>query len=162
MLWAALGAVGLVLMFFGARFAWREYHLGKPSRIWVPIALREDISMEEQKKLAEQIGEKLHTDAILRKVVTDVGFQQKLGLPTEDAAVKELDHRLFVEVGTAKTPSGGQVPSINVGVSGIGHERELLGEASMRIVKDVWRMLGIDPTTGKRIDQAAPEPPGSF
>ncbi|QTN32676.1 hypothetical protein HZ994_10145 [Akkermansiaceae bacterium] len=162
MLWAAAGIVGLVMMFFGARFAWREYHLGKPSRIWVPLALREDISMEDQKKLAEQIAEKLRTDAILRQVVVDVGLQEKFGQATEDAAVKELDKRLFVEAGTAKTPAGGQVPSINVGLSGTGHENKVLGEASTRIIKDVWLMLGIDPATGRPLGEPAPDPPGSF
>lgn len=169
MLWAGLGIVGLVLMFFGARFAkfaWSEYHLGKPARIWVPLALRPDISMADQKKLAEQIGERLRSDEILRKVVVDVGLQEKFKQPDEDAAVKELDRRLFVEVGSADTPNG-SVPSINVGVSGNGHEKKVLGEASTRIIRDVWRMLGIDPETGNRLDngaggQAPLEPPGSF
>ena len=161
MLYAGLGVVGLVLAYFGAKYARHEYFLGKPSRIWVPLALPSDLSMEDQKKLADQINEKIRTDAILRGVVVDVGLQKKFAQPTEDAAVKELDRRLFVEVGTAKTPYG-SVPSINVGVSGIGRENAVLGEASTRIIKDVWKMLGIDPVTGKRFDLPSPESPGSF
>ena len=74
---AALGSLGLVVMFFGARYAKREYHLRQPSKIWVPIALRADISMENQKKLAEQINTKLRTDEILRAVVMDLDLREK-------------------------------------------------------------------------------------
>ena len=55
-------------MFFGAKFAWREYQLGKPDKIWVPLVLPADMSM------AGQINEGLRTDAILRKVVTEAGL----------------------------------------------------------------------------------------
>jgi hypothetical protein len=148
-------------MFFGAKYAKREYHLRQPSKIWVPIALRADLSMADQKKLAEQINTKLRTDEILRAVVMDLGLREKFKQPSEDAAVKDLNRRLFVEVGTADTPNG-SVPSINVGVAGIGHESKLLGEASMRIVRDVWRMIGIDPETGKPINPGNTPPPDSF
>lgn len=161
MLWAVLGVVGLVVMFFGARYAKREYHLRQPSRIWVPLALRADFSMEDQKKLAEEINTSLRTDEILRAVVMDLNLRQKFKKPSEDAAVKELDRRLFVEVGSADTPNG-SVPSINIGVSGIGHEADLLGEASMRIIREVWRMNGIDPETGKQIDPGNTPPSDSF
>jgi hypothetical protein len=148
-------------MFFGARYAKREYHLRQPSRIWVPLALRADFSMEDQKKLAEEINTSLRTDEILRAVVMDLNLREKFKQPSEDAAVKELDRRLFVEVGSADTPNG-SVPSINIGVSGIGHEADLLGEASMRIIREVWRMNGIDPETGKQIDPGNTPPSDSF
>jgi hypothetical protein len=158
MLWTALGAVGLVVLFFGARYAKSEYHLRQPAKIWVPVTLRADLSMADQKKLAKQIEEKLHTDEILRAVVVDVGLQEKFKQPSEDAAVKELKSRLFVEVGSADTPMG-PVPSINIGVSGIGREGDVLGKVSMRIIRDVWRMIGIDPDTGKPLNPGNAPPP---
>jgi len=161
MLWAVLGVVGLVVMFFGARYAKREYHLRQPSRIWVPLALRADLSMADQKKLADEINTSLRTDEILRAVVMDLNLREKFKQPSEDAAVKELNRRLFVEVGSADTPNG-SVPSINIGVAGIGLEKDLLGEASMRIIRDVWRMIGIDPETGKQIDPGTAPPSNSF
>lgn len=161
MLWAVLGCVGLIVMFFGARYAKREYHLRQPSRIWVPLALRADFSMEDQKKLAEEINASLHTDEILRAVVMDLNLREKFKQPSEDAAVKELDRRLFVEVGSADTPNG-SVPSINIGVSGIGLEADILSETSMRIIREVWRMYGIDPETGKQIDPGNTPPSDSF
>lgn len=161
-LWAALGVVGLVVMFFGAKYAKREYNLRQPSRIWVPVPLRADLSMEDQKKLAEQINVKLRTDEILRAVVMDLDLREKFKQPSEDAAVKELNRRLFVEVGSADMPNGTVSPSINVGVNGIGHETKLLGEASMRIIKDVWRMVGVNPETGMPTNPGNAPPPNSF
>lgn len=161
MLWTALGAVGLVVLFFGARYAKSEYHLRQPAKIWVPVALRADLSMADQKKLAEEIKAKLRTDEILRAVVVDVGLQKKFNQPSEDAAVKDLERRLFVEVGSADTPMG-SVPSINIGVSGIGREGDVLGEASMRIIRDVWRIIGIDPETGKPLNRGNSPPPDAF
>ena len=160
-LWVVLGAVGLVVMFFGARYAKRQYHLSQPNKIWVPIALRADLSMENQKELAVQIEEKLRTDEILRAVVADVGLREKFKQPSEEAAVKELNRRLFVDVGSADTPNG-SVPSINIGVAGTGHESDILGEASMRIIRDVWKIIGIDPETGKPINRGNAPPPSGF
>ena len=161
MLWTALAVVGLVLMFFGAKFAWREYHFAKPDKIWVPIALRADLSMEDQKKLADSISKELRKDVVLRKVVLDIGLQEKFKQPSEDAAVKELGRRLFIEVGSAETPTG-LVPSINIGVNGIGRERDLLTETATRIIKDVWVMIGIDPVTGKPLERPPLETPDQF
>jgi hypothetical protein len=152
---------GLVAMFFGARYAKREYHLRQPSKIWVPIALKADLSMEVQEKLAEQIEKRLRSGEILRAVALDLGLQEKFKQTSEDATVKELERRLFVEAGSADTEQG-TVPSINVGVSGKGLENDMLGEISMRIIRDVWPMLGIDPDTGKSIQPGNTLPPDSF
>lgn len=157
----ALGVVGLVVMFFGARYAKRQYHLSQPDKVWVPVPLRMDLPMEEQINLAKQIDEKLRTDEILRTVVIDVGLKEKFKQPSEDAAVKELSRRLFVEVGTYETPMG-FVPTINVGVAGIGHENTVLKETSIRVVKFVHLMNGIDPETGKPIEQGTTPPPDEF
>lgn len=156
-LWACLGFVGLVAVLFGAKYAREEYLLRKPDKVWVPLALRADISMAEQKKHAEEIDAKLRTDEILRRVVIDVGLQEKFNQPSQDAAVKDLDRRLFVEAGTADTPTG-TIPSINIGVRGTGHEHDILVETSMRIIRDVRRMIGIDPDTGKPLDSANAPP----
>lgn len=68
MLWAVLAIFGLVVLFFGAKYAKKEYRLRQPDRIWVPITLRQDLSMEDQKKLAEQIEEKLRALDKYRRV----------------------------------------------------------------------------------------------
>ncbi|MDP4623873.1 MAG: hypothetical protein NWT08_01920 [Akkermansiaceae bacterium] len=151
MLWAALAAVGVALLGGGALYGLKEYRANKPDKIWVPLPLRADLSMAEQKDLAEKIDVELRKDERLRKVVTDLGLVKKFNVADEDAAVKELESRLFVDVGSADTPNG-QVPSINIGVRGISRENPLLREMASRIIKDVWVMIGIDPNTGKRLD----------
>jgi len=158
MLYAGLAVVGLVLLTGGGLYGYREYLRSKPAPIWVPLALRADISMGDQEKLAKEIEARLRTDEVLRNVVLDAGLQTKFGSPTEDAAVKELEKRLFVKVGTAETPQG-TVPSINVGFTGTGREKEATGAAATRVIKDVWKMLGIDPETGKAINQPGGETP---
>ncbi len=150
MLYAVLAVVGLVLLTGGGLYGYREYLRSKPAPIWVPLALRADISMEDQEKLAKEIEERLRTDEILRQIAIDVHLQEKFNQPDLDAAVKELENRLFVKVGTADTPNG-SVPSINIGVKGTGGEKEVLGEAAGRLIKDVWKMLGIDPETGQPV-----------
>lgn len=153
--------MGLFLLAGGGYYARKQYYAAKPAPIWIPLALRADISMTEQKSLAEQIDEKLRTDTILRQIVIDADLQKGFNQPTEDAAVKELDRRLFVKVGTADTPNG-TVPSINVGVNGNGKEKEVLGKAAQRIIRDVWRMIGIDPDTGQPLQAPASPPPDTF
>jgi hypothetical protein len=157
MLYAGLAVVGLVLLTGGGLYGYREYLRGKPAPIWVPLALRVDISMEDQSKLAKEIEDRLRNGDLLRQAVVDTGLQAKFGSPSEDAAVKELEQRLFVKVGTAVTPEG-TVPSINVGVNGTGGEKEILGVAATRIMQDVWKMIGIDPETGKTIEKTGDAP----
>lgn len=158
MLYAGLAVVGLVLLTGGGLYGYREYLRSKPAPIWVPLALRADISMEDQNKLAKEIELRLRNEDVLRKAVQDAGLQTKFGSATEDAAVKELEKRLFVKVGTAVTPQG-TVPSINVGVKGTGREKAVLGDAAGRLITEVWKMLGIDPETGKAFNQPGGETP---
>jgi len=163
MLWAVLAVVGLGLLAGGGLYCYREYLRGKPAPIWVPLALRADLSMEDQNKLAVEIEKKLRTDEILRQIVIDADLQKGFNLPTQDAAVKELEKRMFVRVGTADTPNG-TVPSINIGLNGKGREKEVIGAAATRMIKDVWKMIGIDPETGKPLNSpgAVPAPAGDF
>lgn len=158
MLYAVLAVVGFVFLAGGAYFARKEYSASKPAPIWVPLALRADISMEEQGKLAAEIEERLRSGDFLRQAVVDSDLQAKFSMPTEDATVQELKNRLFVKVGTASTPAG-TVPSINIGFKGTGREKDATGAAATRIMKDVWKMIGIDPETGRPLPRPGAEAP---
>ncbi|MGJ8642604.1 MAG: hypothetical protein ACSHX9_04280 [Luteolibacter sp.] len=148
MLWAVLAVVGITLLGGGAYYGYREYWANQPDKIWVPLPLPASYSMAQQKELADKIEEKLRKEETLKSVVADLGLKEKFNVVDEGAAVKELNKRLFVDVGSADTPDG-TVPSINIGVRGISRETELLTEMAMRIIRDVWEMIGIDPNTGK-------------
>ncbi len=152
MLFAGLAIVVLALLVGGGLYGYRDFLRSKPAPIWVPLALRADISMAEQEKISTEIDTRLRADEILRQVAIDVDFQKKLKQPSLDAAVKELDRRLFVKPGSADIPSG-TVPSINIGLHGNGHEKDVLGETATRLMTDVWKILGIDPVTGLPINQ---------
>ncbi len=160
-LWVVLAVVGLGLLAGGGLYGLREYRKGRPAPIWVPLGLRVDISMAEQEKLAREIETRLRDEELLGKVVADLGLKEKFGVADDAAAIKELDSRIFVKVGTADTPAG-SVPSINVGADGTGHDREISGEIATRIIKDVWRMIGIDPETGKPLPGAGGGKPDDF
>ncbi len=161
MLYVGLGILGLMLLTGGGLYAYREHLRSKPHPIWVPIALRADISMEDQKHLATEIEKNLRRDEVLRQVVIDTELQTKYGVADQDAAVKELEQRLFVEIGSVSRPEG-NVPSLNVGVKGNGHEKQASGDAATRIVLDVWRLLGIDPETGKPLETPQANPAETF
>ena len=163
MLYVGMGILGLMLLAGGGLYAYRENLRSKPSPMWVPITLRPDISMEDQKRLAVEIEENLGKDDTLRQVVIDMDLQVQYGLPDQDAAVKELERRLFVKISTEATPEG-NVPSINVGVRGTGREKKISGDAATRIARHVWRMLGIDPETGLPLGDPSldVDPAGTF
>lgn len=147
-----LGILGLILLAGGGLYALNEYRMSRPGPIWVPLALKADIAQEEQEKIAEQITKSLNEEETLRKIVIDADLQTGFGSATEDAAVEELRKRMFVSTGTADTPMG-KVPAINVGVDGTKGESEVLERAATRMIKDVWRMMGIDPDTGKPLQR---------
>ncbi|MBC7980156.1 MAG: hypothetical protein H7Y36_06295 [Armatimonadetes bacterium] len=161
MLYAGLALIGLALLAGGGLYAYREYLHGKPDKIWVPLAMRADFPVEDQEKLAAQIDEKLRNTEILRKIVIDADLQSAFKQPDQDAAVKDLNKRLFIEVGTAASPMG-SVPSINIGVKGIWGEHDALNKAAEQTIKEVWLMIGIDPTTGKPLPKSGVVPAGDF
>ncbi|WP_411826533.1 hypothetical protein [Luteolibacter sp. AS25] len=151
-LWAALAVVGLALIGGGGLYGYREFSQGKPANIWVPIPLNLETPLDEQENIASKIDTELRKDEILKKVISDLGLVGKFGVSGEDAALVELKKRLFVEVGLTETHVG-PMPSINVGMKGTRREAELSTEMTERVAKDVFRMIGIDPETGRPFGQ---------
>ena len=80
----------------------------------------------------------------LAKVSKDVGLVTKWERPSDEACAAELGNRIFVRAGEMDTPMG-KVPAIHVGLTGKRKEREVSGEIAMRLMDDVWKILGIDP-----------------
>ena len=44
----------------------------------------------------------------------------------------------------------GKVPAIHIGVKGKAKESEVSGEIAMRLMDDVWKILGIKPPKKKQ------------
>jgi hypothetical protein len=144
----AVGGV-LILMMGGLLFAYQQYKLNKPAPMWVPLPVRQDLPLAEQDKAAMDLKQKLCVEAVFLKVSKDLGLPAKWELASENEAAAELERRVFVRAGQADTPMG-KVPAIHIGVNGKVREQELSGQIAMRLMDDVWRILGIDPPQKKK------------
>ena len=132
------------------------YRQNRPQPVWVPLALNENLPEEKREELAVQIKTKLLEGTSIRDAVKETGLVGRLGYPSEEAAVADVRKRLFVEVGEADVPSDGgtaprKVPSINIGIKAQRKSFKPMSEVSMRIMRDVWKMLGIKDPSGPTI-----------
>lgn len=150
-LWIVLGLVGMLLMLVGAKFALDVYRGNKSDQIWVAIPIREDLLPEEKQAFADKMNESLRNPELQKQVVLDTQLREKLKLASEAEAIKELNRRFYVELGSAEV-SQGTVTTLNIGVRGIRNENEILGQLATRIARDFFKINGIDPQTGKPIE----------
>ena len=60
---------------------------------------------------------------------------------------EEIRRRLYVRAGEADTPMG-KVPAIHIGVNGKVKEQVVSGEIAMRLMDDVWKIIGFKPKKG--------------
>ncbi len=147
--WILAGCGAVLLTVGGLFYAYREYKLGRPHAMWVPLPVRQDLPMAEQDKAAKDLKEKLCVEATFLKVSKDLGLAAKWELSSDREAAAELGRRVFVRTGEAATPMG-SVPAIHIGVNGKVREQELSGTIAMRLMDDVWDILGIDPPKKKK------------
>lgn len=71
------------------------------------------------------------------------------GVSSDEQAANEVAKRMFVDVGEADSVMRTKFPSINIGVKGKATEQELSGKITMRLMQDVWKVLGIKPPAQK-------------
>ena len=108
-----------------------------------------ELPVEKRDEIVKDLKAKLGEREVLVKVSKDVGLTRKWHLASDEEGARELGQRLFVKVGEAEPRR--QVPSINIGVTGKKKEQAVSGEIVMRLMDDVWKILGIKPP-------AKPEP----
>lgn len=144
--WIVIAVVGALLFGLGGGFALWNYRENRPKKVWVPLILNEDLPEEKRVELAEKIKAKLLEGPILREAVKDTGLASSLKISEEEAEA-EVRKRLMVELDEAivKTEDGlsRSVPAINIGINAQRKTYAPMGKVSMRIMKDVWKMLGI-------------------
>lgn len=138
----------MLLLCGGALFAYRTYKLNGPQPVWIPLPIHRQLSDEKRDELIKNLKTKLAAPEILVKVSKDVGLMQKWHLASDEEGARVIGERLFVKAGEADTPLG-KVPSINIGVNGKAKESVVSGEIMMRLINDVWKILGIDPPPKK-------------
>ena len=146
--WMVIAVVAIMLAGVGGAAALWNYRQNKPQKVWVPLALNASLTPEKREQVAAEIKAKLLEGPIILQVVKDVKLASKLGLPSDEAAEAVVRKQLFVEVGQADVPDGTKVPSVNIGVNCQRKTFAVMGEVATRMIKDVWKMLGIkDPAT---------------
>jgi hypothetical protein len=149
--WIVVG-VAAVLLFCGAGvgglFAYRSYKQNLAAPIWVPMPINPELPDEKRDEIIARLKSELGQNERLVKVSKDVGLVTKWGLSSEEACAAELGKRMFVRAGDMDTPMG-KVPAIHVGLTGKREESEVSGQIAMRLMDDVWKILGIEPPKRK-------------
>jgi hypothetical protein len=146
--WIVIAVVGALLFGLGGGFALWTYRQNRPQKVWVPLALNEELPEEKREELAEQIKAKLLEGTIIKDAVRETGLTAKLKLSSEAEAEAEVRKRLFVAVGEADSPMG-KVPAINVGLNCQRKSFDAMGAVAMRMMRDVWKMLGLKEPESK-------------
>lgn len=142
--WIVAVTALMILMGGGliAGYKW-VYKPNRPNPIWVPLAIREDVGMSERQQIVKELTQKLSEPKVLEGVSKDLGLAAKWQMATNEEAAKEVRRRLFVRTGETLTPEGVLAPAILVGVNGKLKEAAESKDIAMRLMKDVFEILGI-------------------
>jgi hypothetical protein len=143
--WIIIGVVGMMLLLGGGAFGYWTLKQNRPYPIYVPLPINDKLSIQQRADTMNNLKEKLSSKEILSKVSTDLGLASAFRVTSEDAAVAELGKRLMVELGTTATQSGGTTPTLNIGVTGVKKDKALSEKITMRLMDDVWKIIGVEP-----------------
>jgi hypothetical protein len=145
--WIVMGVAGVVAMLLmagGGYVGLRAYKQNLPGPMWVPLPINPGLSVAKRDEIISQLKSSLSKPEVLAGVSRELGLAHEWKLPSDEEAATQLAGRLFVKEGEADTPQG-KVPALHIGVKGKQKERELSGKIVMRLMDDVWGILGIDP-----------------
>ncbi len=140
--WLIVGAVTMVVMVVGAWFAYGIYKETRPSPIWVPLVVNQEMTTEKQDEIAKELRGKLLEREYLLGVSKELDLKTIWNMESDEKCADELAKRIFVKAGTHDTPMG-RVPSINIGVNGIAKEKENSSKIALHLAKRVWSLLGL-------------------
>lgn len=144
-----MGVVAMLLLGGAGVFGLVRYKQTRPHPVWVPLPINPELSTEKRDEIIKDLKAKLGARETLVNVSKDVGLVEKWHLASDEAGAAELEKRLIVKTGEMDTPMG-KVPAIHVGVKGNRKESKVSGEIAMRLMKDVWKILGIPPPAEKK------------
>ncbi len=146
--WILVGVIAMAMVCGGGLFAFRTYKQNLPYPVWVPLPINPELTAERQDSIAKDLKVKLLDQKILVQVSKDVDLKNEWRLGSDQQCADELVKRIFVKLGETTTKMG-RVPTIDVGVNGKSKERDVSGKIAMRLIKDVYKILGIDPPPAK-------------
>lgn len=141
--WIVAGVVAMLLMGGGGYAAIKIYKQNRPAPVWVPLPINPELPIDKRDEIIAKLKTELGESERLEQVSKDVGLVSKWDLPTDQDGAAEIASRLFVREGEADTPQG-KVPAIHIGIKGKRKEREVSGEIAVRLMDDVWQILGIE------------------
>ncbi len=139
----------MALILGGTAFAYKSYKENRPHPIWVPMPINSELPVEKRAEVAKELKAHLTKSDVLIQVSKDLALPKALGVSNDEQAANEIAQRIFVDLGEADSAMGTKVPSINIGVKGKAKDQELSGKIAMRLMQDVWKILGIQPPTQK-------------
>jgi hypothetical protein len=142
--WIAVGVLAMMLVTGAGVFGLWTYRQNQPAPMWVEMPINPERTDEERENTAKELLGRLRDKVLLTKVCKDMGLAGKWKLNSDAAAADELSNRIFVKIGDTAAPIG-RVPAVHVGVTGKKKERNLSGQIAMRLMDDVWKILGIKP-----------------
>ncbi len=142
--WIVAGLVVVAMLLGGALFGYRTIKQNRPHPIWVPVPTNPDLSIIKRDEIIRTLKERLSQPAVLEKVSRDLSLAPKLDLPNDKAAAEDLAKRLFVRAGNMPKPND-TMPAIHIGFNGKSKNHELTGKITMRLMDDVWPILGVQP-----------------
>jgi hypothetical protein len=147
--WIVFGVVAVLMAVASGAVALRIYKQNRPQPIWVPLPINSELPVEKRGELAAEIKKGLLKPDVLIQASKDLNLAKVMDLPNDEAGANEIAQLLFVDVGETAAPTGRTVPSINIGIKGKRKDTELSGKIAMRLMQDVWKILGIKPPAAK-------------
>lgn len=143
-----MAVVAMALILGSGAYGFRVFKQNRNHPMWVPLPINPELTGEKRGEIAKDLEAKLKTDENLLQVSEDLKLAEAWSLPSAEEAAKLLKRRVFVKVG--ETTSGANtVPSINIGVLGKVKDKELSGKIAMRLMDDVWELVGVKPPPKK-------------
>jgi hypothetical protein len=147
--WIAIAAVAMALLMGGGAYGYRLIKQNRNQPMWVPLPINPELTGEKRDEIAKDLESKLKTEEKMLQVSKDLKLAEAWGLPSAEEAAKLLKRRVFVKVGETTSDTNTVVPSINFGVLGKAKEKELSGKIAMRLMDDVWELVGVKPPPKK-------------
>lgn len=140
--WIIAGVIALALICGGGYAAIKIYKQNRPAPVWVPLPINPELPVAQRDEIIAKLKAALSEKERLVVVSKEVGLVGKWRLPSDEAGAAEIASRLFVREGEADTPNG-RVPAIHIGIKGKRKETKVSGEIAVRLMKDVFDILGI-------------------
>jgi hypothetical protein len=148
--WIAAGVVAMMVLAGGLFGYYKMVYLpSRPQPVWVPLPINPELESAKRDEIIKDLKAKLSEPELLAKVSKDLGLPKKWNLPSDAECAKEIARRLFVRPGEADS-SIGSVPAIHIGIKGEAKESGVSGEIAMRLMDEVWKILGIEPPKKKQ------------